>query len=68
MRSRRGTRRLGDTLGGKPGKPVMPPHGAQFDEASAGNVDGRAPRGWKARCPPVRARSDARSYASGERP
>jgi hypothetical protein len=65
MRSRRGTRRLGDSLGGKP---VMPSHGAQFDEAPAGNIDGRAPRRSKARRPSVRARSDARSYASGERP
>ena len=68
MRSRRGSHPLGDPMGGMPSELVTPSHGAQFDVVTADTIDGRAPTRSKSRRRSVRARSDARSYASGERP
>jgi hypothetical protein len=67
MQSRRGTRCLCDSLGGKPGKLVTPSHGARFDKATADNIDERAPTGSKSRRTSVGARRRVPSYALAER-
>jgi hypothetical protein len=68
MRSRRGSHRLGDSMSGKPSKLVTPSRRAQFDVATADKIDAQVPTRSKSRRRLVRARSEARSYGSEERP